>query len=155
MNQITDLVLTKEIIYKTLESKVNLVCPIETTQDITWSGPPEFILYAVGTDVSSRVSTLVEVKKTDTDKKSVLIIHRFTEDISGEFRCSGGLNIREFNLVIKSKNCKHKSFFPISNFYLSILFNFVLLSMKKQKLLNINERIFHIMMLLRKGKNIV
>lgn len=97
--------LTKEIIYKPLESKVNLVCPIETTRDITWSGPPDFILYAVGTDVFSHVSSLVEIKKTDTDKKSVLIIHRFTEDISGEFRCSDGLNDTEFNLVIKSKNC--------------------------------------------------
>lgn len=107
--------LTKEVIYKTLESKVKLICPIETTRYITWTGPPEYILYAVGTDVSSHVSTLVEIKETDTDKKSILIIHRFTEDISGEFKCSDGVNEREFNLVIKSKNCKHKSF-SILNF---------------------------------------
>ncbi|CAG2197049.1 unnamed protein product [Mytilus edulis] len=77
-----------------------MVCPIETTRDITWTGPPEYILYAVGTDVYSHVSTLVEIK-TDTDKKSVLIIHRFTEDISGEFRCGDGVNVTEFTLVIK------------------------------------------------------
>ncbi|VDI41440.1 Hypothetical predicted protein [Mytilus galloprovincialis] len=78
-----------------------MVCPIETTRDITWTGPPKYTLYAVGTDVYSHVSTLVEIKKTDTDKKSVLIIHRFTDDISGEFRCGDGVNVTEFTLVIK------------------------------------------------------
>ncbi|VDI34016.1 Hypothetical predicted protein [Mytilus galloprovincialis] len=96
-----ELVLTKEVIYKSLESKVTLVCPVETTRDITWTGPPEHTIYAIGTDVSPHVSTLVEIKETVPDKKSALFIHRFTEDISGEFRCSDGINEREFNLVIK------------------------------------------------------
>lgn len=95
--------LTKEVIYKTLGSKVKLVCPIETTRDITWIGPPEYMIYAIGTDVSPHVSTLLEINETP-DKKSVLFIHRFTEEISGEFICSDGNNEREFNLVIKSKN---------------------------------------------------
>ncbi|CAC5409090.1 unnamed protein product [Mytilus coruscus] len=95
------LVLTKGIIYKTVGSKVKLVCPIETTRAITWVGPPKYKIYAIGTDVSSDVSTLLEINETATDKKSILFIHRFTEEISGEFRCSDGVNEREFNLVIK------------------------------------------------------
>ncbi|CAG2209119.1 unnamed protein product [Mytilus edulis] len=95
------LALTKEIIYKTLGSKVKLVCPFETTRDITWFGPLKYTIYSVGTDVEPAVSTLVEINKNTTDNKSILIINRLIESIRGEFKCSDGVNESEFNLLIK------------------------------------------------------
>lgn len=104
MNYITDLVVTQNstCIYKSLGSSVKLVCPIvKTTRPITWQGPSKYKVYAVGTDVSNEFSLQVEINVTDN--KSILLIHRFTKDYSGQFRCSDTFNKREFNVVIKSK----------------------------------------------------
>lgn len=117
---------TKEIIYKTLGYKVKLVCPIETIREITWTGPPNYTIYTVGTDVSKRVSNAEEIDAID--KGYILVINPFTEDRSGKFSCTDGDKEREFNLAIKSKNCKHYlfSYFTIHIYvYLNVCFFFV------------------------------
>lgn len=92
------------MIYKSLGSTVELVCPIVTSsRAITWLGPSNFKLYAAGTDVSNEFSTQVEINETATDCKSILLIHRFTKDKSGKYRCSDTFNKSEFDLIIKSK----------------------------------------------------
>ncbi|CAG2192576.1 unnamed protein product [Mytilus edulis] len=103
MNYITDLVLTEENIYKPLGSSVKMVCPIAKTtrRPITWQGPSNYRVYAVGTDVSYEFSS--QVKINVTDNKSILLIHRFTKDKSGKFRCSDTVSNRDFNVIIKSK----------------------------------------------------
>lgn len=104
MNYITDLVVTQESIYKSLGSSVKLVCPIITTRGITWLGPPNLEIYAVGTDVLPKFSTQVDVSETDADEKSTLLIRHFTKDKSGKFICLDTYrDKREFNLIIKSK----------------------------------------------------
>lgn len=96
--------LNQVFIYKTLGSTVELVCPIvNTTRAITWFGPLNYKVYAVGTLLSTDVSTQVDIHETASDKKSVLLIHRFTKDKRGNFRCSNTFEEREFILMIKSK----------------------------------------------------
>lgn len=108
--------LTQEIIYKTLGSTVELVCPIvNTSRPMTWFGPLNYKLYAVGMDVSQDVSTQVGIN--ETDEKSILLIHQFTEESSGKFRCSDFVDKREFNLKIKSKIY---SISPFSNYAFKI-----------------------------------
>ncbi|CAG2196316.1 unnamed protein product [Mytilus edulis] len=100
MNYITDLVETQEIIYKSLGSSVELVCPIVNTyRIITWLGPPNLSVYAVGTDVLTELSSQVDISESDIDKKSILLIKHFTKDKSGKFRCSV-FNRNPSNLVI-------------------------------------------------------
>lgn len=89
------------MIYKKLNSTVKVVCPIiKSDRSITWFGPIDLKLYAVGTEVSQEVSTQVDINET-ADEKSILVIYRFTE--SGKFRCSDAFDKREFNLIIKRK----------------------------------------------------
>lgn len=104
MYHIIDLVLTQEVIYQRLGSTVELVCPIvKTTRAITWLGPSNYKHYAVGTEVVPAVSTQVTINETAIDKKSILLIHRFSKDKSGKYRCTDAVERREFNLLIKSK----------------------------------------------------
>ncbi|CAC5390334.1 unnamed protein product [Mytilus coruscus] len=105
-----DLVLTQDIIYERLGSTVELVCPIITTRIITWLGPSNYQHYAVGTEVFPDVSTQVAISETAQDKKSILLIHRFSQDNSGKFRCTDGVDKKEFNLIIK--NIPKISFLP-------------------------------------------
>lgn len=95
--------LTQIVIYKRLNSTVKLVCPIiKSYRSITWLGPLHLKIYAVGTAVSQDVSTQVDINET-ADEKSILLIHRFTKDTSGKFRCSDAYDEKDFNLIIKSK----------------------------------------------------
>ncbi|CAG2196322.1 unnamed protein product [Mytilus edulis] len=102
MNYITDLVVTQESIYESLESSVKLVCPIiNTSRAITWFGPPNLKVYAVGKHVSTDLSSQVDISETDTDKRSILLIQHFNIDKSGKFICSDSFYTREFDLIIK------------------------------------------------------
>ncbi|CAG2220641.1 unnamed protein product [Mytilus edulis] len=95
------LVLTQEIIYGTVGSTVELVCPIVFSRDITWIGPPNYQEYAVGTEVFPEVSNQVAVSETAADKKSILLIHHFSKDNSGDYKCTDGIEKEEFNLIDK------------------------------------------------------
>ncbi|XP_063427158.1 protein turtle homolog B-like [Mytilus trossulus] len=96
-----DLVLTKEIIYRTVGSTVELVCPIISARAISWLGPPSYQEYAVGTDIFPEVSNQVAVSETAADKKSILLIHRFRKDNSGDYKCTDGIDKKEFSLINK------------------------------------------------------
>lgn len=54
-------------------------------------------------DVSQDVSTQVDINETEADKKSILLIHRFTKEKSGKYKCSNFDDKRDFTLIIKSK----------------------------------------------------
>ncbi|VDH90424.1 Hypothetical predicted protein [Mytilus galloprovincialis] len=95
------LVLTQEIIYRTVGSTVELVCPIVSSRDITWLGPPNYQEYAVGTEIFPEVSNQVAVSETAADKKSILLIHHFSKDNSGDYKCTDGIDKKEFNLINK------------------------------------------------------
>ncbi|VDI14707.1 Hypothetical predicted protein [Mytilus galloprovincialis] len=93
-----DIVLTQVVIYN---STVKLVCPIvKSFRSITWYGPLNYRIYSVGTEVAHDLSTQVGINET-ADEKSILLIHQFTEDTSGKFRCSDTNNEKDFSLIIK------------------------------------------------------
>ncbi|CAC5422324.1 unnamed protein product [Mytilus coruscus] len=102
IKDVYDLVLTQEIIYKTLGSTVELVCPIvKTYQAINWLGPSNYQHYSVGTEVFPEVSTQVAVSETAADKKSILVIHSFSKENSGKYKCRDAVDKHEFILIVK------------------------------------------------------